>query len=138
MPRHRRVFLKKYRGIYLSPSPFRACRLAFFRQAPCWRTFVSYNDLKHLRRVWVSIILILCKLVHKVRGTELKSIYDIQQFLKSFGTIIYVGDRLADLELMEAELKDMYKAQLIQQNEFQTAIMLLRHEIRLEREKRQN
>jgi uncharacterized protein YqgQ len=68
----------------------------------------------------------------------LKTIYDIQQFLKAFGTVIYVGDRLADLELMEAELKDMYNAQLIQQYDFQTAIMLLRHEIRIEREKRQN
>jgi uncharacterized protein YqgQ len=72
-----------------------------------------------------------------MRGTELKTIYDIQQYLKSFGTVIYVGDRLADLELMEAELKDMYRAQLIQPGDFQTAIMLLRHEIVLEKEKRQ-
>ena len=67
----------------------------------------------------------------------MKTIFDIQQFLKSFGSFVYVGDRLADLELMEDELKDIYKSNLIEPREFQTAIMLLRHEIRLEREKRQ-
>lgn len=61
----------------------------------------------------------------------MKSIYDIQQFLKRFGTIIYIGDRVATLELMEDELKDLYKAQLIETKEFQTAILILRHEIRM-------
>ena len=65
----------------------------------------------------------------------MKTIFDIQQFLKRFGSYIYVGDRLADLELMEAEIKELYSSQLIQTAEFQSAIMLLRHEIRLEREK---
>ncbi len=67
----------------------------------------------------------------------MKTIYDIQQFLKSYGSFVYVGDRLADLELMEDELKEIYQSRLIEPREFQTAIMLLRHEIRLEREKRQ-
>lgn len=66
----------------------------------------------------------------------MKTIYDIQQFLKQYGTLIYVGDRVATLELMEDEIKELYKAQLIEPKDFQTAIMLLRHEIRLEREKR--
>lgn len=61
----------------------------------------------------------------------MKSIYDIQQFLKRYGTIIYVGDRIATLELMEDELKELYKSQLIETKDFQTAIMLLRHEIRI-------
>ena len=67
----------------------------------------------------------------------MKTIYDIQQFLKSYGSFVYVGDRLADLELMEDELKEIYQSRLIEPREFQTAIMILRHEIRLEREKRQ-
>ncbi len=33
------------------------------------------------------------------------SIYDIQQLLKKFGTIIYTGDRIADLQLMQDELR---------------------------------
>jgi uncharacterized protein YqgQ len=67
----------------------------------------------------------------------LKTIYDIQQLLKRFGTFIYIGDRIADLELMETEIKELYSSQLIETADFQSAIMLLRHEIRLEREKRQ-
>ena len=68
----------------------------------------------------------------------MKTIYDIQQFLKRFGTIIYVGDRQADLELMEAELSELYQSQLIDNMEFQTALFLLRHEIQFEKEKSGN
>ncbi|GIN60474.1 hypothetical protein J27TS8_04670 [Robertmurraya siralis] len=68
----------------------------------------------------------------------MKSIYDIQQFLKRFGTIIYVGDRIATLELMEEELKDLYQSQLIETKEFQSALLLLRHEIRMLKEEGTN
>lgn len=68
----------------------------------------------------------------------MKTIYDIQQFLKGYGTIIYVGDRLADLELMEEEVKELYFSQLIDVKEFQTALLLLRHEIQLEKDKKRN
>jgi len=64
----------------------------------------------------------------------MKTIYDIQQFLKRFGTIIYIGDRIGDLELMEAELKDIYQAQLIEPREYQSALLLLRQEIRIQKE----
>lgn len=66
----------------------------------------------------------------------MKTIYDIQQFLKKFGTIIYIGDRVADLELMSAELKELYNSQLIETKDYQSAILLLRQEIRLETEKK--
>ncbi|WP_147532353.1 YqgQ family protein [Bacillus marasmi] len=65
----------------------------------------------------------------------MKSIYDIQQFLKRYGTVIYVGDRLATLELMEEEIKELYFSKLIDKNELQVALQVLRHEIQLEREK---
>ncbi|WP_053367137.1 YqgQ family protein [Bacillus sp. FJAT-27245] len=65
----------------------------------------------------------------------MKTIYDIQQFLKKYGAIMYVGDRVADLELMEEELIELYNSQLIEHGEFQNAIMLLRQEIQLEKEK---
>lgn len=65
----------------------------------------------------------------------MKTIYDIQQLLKKFGTIIYIGDRVADLELMEEEVKELYKAQFIETKDYQTAILLLRHEAQLLREK---
>ncbi|HZG60513.1 MAG TPA: YqgQ family protein [Anoxybacillus sp.] len=67
----------------------------------------------------------------------MKTIYDVQQLLKKYGTIIYVGDRLADLELMEEEIKELYQSQLIDVKEYQMAILLLRHEAQLEREKRE-
>jgi uncharacterized protein YqgQ len=65
----------------------------------------------------------------------MKSIYEIQQFLKQYGTIIYIGDRIADLELMESELKELYHAQLIEPKEYSTALLILRHEIRFLKEK---
>ncbi|WNS74293.1 YqgQ family protein [Bacillus sp. DTU_2020_1000418_1_SI_GHA_SEK_038] len=65
----------------------------------------------------------------------MKTIYDIQQFLKKFGTFIYIGDRVADLELMEAEIKELYQAQLMETKDYQMAILLLRHEIQLLKEK---
>ncbi|WP_175991045.1 YqgQ family protein [Bacillus sp. Marseille-Q1617] len=65
----------------------------------------------------------------------MKTIYDIQQFLKSYGTIIYVGHRLSDLQLMEDELKELYKSQLVEPRDFQTALLLLRQEIAVEKEK---
>ncbi|HEY2420565.1 MAG TPA: YqgQ family protein [Neobacillus sp.] len=67
----------------------------------------------------------------------MKTVYEIQQYLKQYGTIIYIGDRVADLELMEAELKELYQSQLIETREFQTALLILRHEIQLQKEKSQ-
>lgn len=66
----------------------------------------------------------------------MKTIYDIQQFLKKFGTIIYVGDRIATLELMRDEIQELYRSQLMETKDFQTAILLLRQEIRLETERK--
>ncbi|WP_077618804.1 YqgQ family protein [Bacillus sinesaloumensis] len=66
----------------------------------------------------------------------MKTIYDIQQFLKKYGTIIYVGDRVADLQLMETEIQELYNSQLIEKMDYQTALFLLRQEIVWETEKR--
>ncbi|MBV7507476.1 YqgQ family protein [Bacillus sp. sid0103] len=68
----------------------------------------------------------------------MKTIYDIQQLLKRFGTIIYIGDRVADLELLEMELKELYQSQLIEPREFQNALLILRHEIQMQKEKLQS
>jgi uncharacterized protein YqgQ len=64
----------------------------------------------------------------------IKTIYDIQQYLKKFGAIIYTGNRIADLQLMEMEVQELYKSQLMDTREFQSAILLLRHEIRILKE----
>lgn len=65
----------------------------------------------------------------------MKSVYDIQQYLKRFGSYIYLGDRLADLEMLEFEVRELYRSQLIEPKEYQTAILILKREIALEREK---
>jgi uncharacterized protein YqgQ len=64
------------------------------------------------------------------------SIYDVQQLLKRFGSIIYVGDRIGDLQLMEEELKQLYYSQAIERKDFEMAILLIRHEIQYELEKK--
>ncbi|PWW26591.1 uncharacterized protein YqgQ [Cytobacillus oceanisediminis] len=66
----------------------------------------------------------------------MKTIYDIQQFLKKYGTIIYIGDREADLELMASELKELYDSQLIDVKDYQSAALLIRTEIQRLREKK--
>ena len=67
----------------------------------------------------------------------MKNMYDVQQFLKKFGTYIYIGDRLADLELMESEIKELFMSQLIERQDLQMALQVIRTEIQLEKEKRE-
>lgn len=59
----------------------------------------------------------------------MRTIYDIQQFLKKFGTFIYVGEREADMQLMEDEVQELYKSQCMTQEDYQMAVLLLRSEI---------
>ena len=66
----------------------------------------------------------------------MNTIYDIQQLLKRFGTFIYLGDRIADLEMMEMEIRELYKSNLIEVQDFQMAMMLLRKEIAIELSKK--
>ncbi|WP_245947234.1 YqgQ family protein [Bacillus taeanensis] len=67
---------------------------------------------------------------------SVKTVFDIQQVLKGFGTIIYTGNRLADLELMEEELRELFQTKLIDVKVFQQALLLLKSE--QEKEKRKN
>jgi uncharacterized protein YqgQ len=64
----------------------------------------------------------------------MKTIYDIQQFLKKFGTFIYLGDRAAELEMMLLEIKEIYQAQMMDTKDYQMAVLLLRQEIQREKE----
>lgn len=56
--------------------------------------------------------------------------YDVQQLLKRFGIIIYTGKRISDLQLMEIEIKELFKAHLISQEEYIKAKQVLRKEMR--------
>ncbi|MCM3358363.1 MULTISPECIES: YqgQ family protein [unclassified Psychrobacillus] len=58
----------------------------------------------------------------------MKSVYDVMQLLKRFGIYVYTKDRVADLEIMEEEIKELYTLQMIQPQDFQQAVLLLRQE----------
>jgi uncharacterized protein YqgQ len=59
----------------------------------------------------------------------MKTIYDVQQLLKKYGTFIYTGNRLADLELMEDEIRELYELELVERQSLQLALLLLRQEM---------
>lgn len=67
----------------------------------------------------------------------MRTIYDVQQLLKRFGVFVYIGNRVADLELMELELKELYQSQLVEPKEYQMALLLLRQQRAIEKEKEQ-
>lgn len=58
----------------------------------------------------------------------MRTMKDIYDLLKKYGTIIYTGDRIGDLILMEEEIRELYKAKAIETLDFQMAIHLIRQE----------
>ncbi|OLN23527.1 cytosolic protein [Domibacillus antri] len=67
----------------------------------------------------------------------MRTIYDVQQLLKRYGVFVYIGNRVADLQLMEVELKELYQSQLVETQEYQMALLLLRQQMAIEKEKEQ-
>lgn len=63
----------------------------------------------------------------------MKTLYDVMQLLKNFGVFIYTGERQADLDLMEDELRDLYRSGLIAPDDFASALLVLRSERHRER-----
>ncbi|MEJ8776529.1 YqgQ family protein [Pseudogracilibacillus sp. ICA-222130] len=61
----------------------------------------------------------------------METMYDVQQLLKRFGIFIYTKDRIADLDLMQEEVKNLYDAKLISMTIYQQAILLIRKEMRI-------
>lgn len=66
----------------------------------------------------------------------MKSFYDVQQLLKRFGTIIYTGERLGDIELMEMEIDELKKLELIDQAVYMQVKLILRNERTKERKRK--
>lgn len=71
-----------------------------------------------------------------VVGENLKTLYDVQKLLLKYGTVIYIGDRLSDLELMEEELRELYHSQLLDVNDYKMAQLIVRQAMSAELEKR--
>ncbi|SOC36226.1 YqgQ family protein [Ureibacillus acetophenoni] len=59
----------------------------------------------------------------------MKSMIDIYDLLKQYGTFIYTGDRIGDLFLIEDEVRELYKAQVLDVKEFQSAMLIIRQEV---------
>ena len=58
----------------------------------------------------------------------MKSMIDIYNLLKQFGTYIYTADRLGDLMLIEDEIRELYKSRVLDTRDYQTALLIIRQE----------
>lgn len=56
----------------------------------------------------------------------MKTLYDVQQLLKKFGIFIYTGHRLADLEMMQDELRTLYDSGLIDAQDFKMGLLIIK------------
>lgn len=62
---------------------------------------------------------------------NMETFYDIQQLLKRYGTFIYTGDRLGDLELMNMEIDELHRLAFISSKEYQLAKLIVKREVRM-------
>lgn len=60
----------------------------------------------------------------------MKTMYDVRNILKRFGVFIYTGNRLADLEMIADELKELYEHNLITPSTYQHARLIVMQEKR--------
>lgn len=56
---------------------------------------------------------------------------DVQDLLKSFNIIIYMKDRKHMLQLIEFEIRELYRLKLITQNLFLRSISIIKYEFSL-------
>ena len=64
----------------------------------------------------------------------MRTLYDVQQLLKRFGIYVYIGKRIWDIELMMIELKKLHENGLIENDEYLSALLILKQEHRKEDE----
>ena len=62
----------------------------------------------------------------------MQTFYDLQQFLKSFDILIYMKDRKHTLSMVEYEVRELRRLELISKEEFLRAMAIIKHEINLE------
>ena len=59
----------------------------------------------------------------------MKVFYDVQQLLKSFGIVIYMKDRKHMLSMVDYEIRELKRLNLISQDDFIRAIAIIRKEL---------
>lgn len=64
----------------------------------------------------------------------MKTLFDVKQLLNQYGILVYMGSRLYDIEMMKIELKRVYQAGVLDQQDYLAAELVLRREHRLELE----
>ncbi len=64
-----------------------------------------------------------------------RTLYDVQQLLKRYGTYVHVGKRMWDIELMFIEVKRLYEGGMIDKKTFIDAQLVLKAEHRKEEKK---
>ncbi|CAJ1199838.1 YqgQ family protein [Companilactobacillus nantensis] len=64
-----------------------------------------------------------------------RTLYDVQQLLKRFGTFVHLGKRIWDIELMSSEIRRLYEGGLIDKQTFIRVQLVLKREHRKEEKK---
>ncbi|MDZ5782985.1 YqgQ family protein [Marinococcus luteus] len=65
----------------------------------------------------------------------MESMTEIRMWLRTVGAFIYTKNRLMDLDLMEEEIREAYKNGLLDVRMYQTALLTIKRERRIEQEK---
>ena len=58
----------------------------------------------------------------------MKNYQDVRRLLASFGAVLYMGNRLYDIEMAQIELKRLYEAGLLERQDLLLATRLLEEE----------
>ncbi|WP_125761032.1 YqgQ family protein [Companilactobacillus hulinensis] len=64
-----------------------------------------------------------------------RTLYDVQQLLKRYGTYVHLGKRMWDIELMSIEVKRLYENGMVEKKTFINAQLVLKREHRIEEKK---
>ncbi|WP_100398351.1 YqgQ family protein [Bacillus sp. FJAT-44742] len=67
----------------------------------------------------------------------MNNLYELKKWMISFGAVIYTKDPLADLDLIEEEVKEAYNMGVLDKDSYQKALLIVRQERnKISREKR--
>lgn len=62
----------------------------------------------------------------------MQNFYDVQQFLKTFGIVIYMKNRLHTLTMVEYEIRELYRLGLIAQEDYLRSLVIIKQEVNYE------